>query len=146
MGYETSLDLKATFNKKDFEPVKNLIKTFNDFDSKDNYWQGFRSLVSDYINSNPNHEEFVSDERMESVLHKCHYFDSKIGEDTVILLVECEIKDYTDTYEKFYKLLMNHKPITLDIVELPDGYETANKYSLKEGMFLIQTQVGKHEE
>lgn len=88
----------------------------------------------------PELKEFLFDCRSRTVLND-FVFCSK--NEITNLSIYCEIKNYTNTYEKLYNLLLACDPIDMRIKERGEGMKTPNNYKLKDNE-LIKIQSGEH--
>jgi hypothetical protein len=77
-------------------------------------------------------------------LYECAVISFYSTNEITTLTVECEIKNYTDTYEKLYSLLLKCKPIDLLIKERGEEMKTPNIYILKNNE-LNKIQSGEYE-
>lgn len=128
MGMYTDLELDVTTHKDDNSlTLKNFIYEYNniefDYDNIEKYREDERKLFEKYKRIYPN---FATDYRTSLVLCNLSYveYNDKIKFETV----ECSIKNYTDTYEKFFEECI--KPLNIIEGHMKSIYETDDEYKI----------------
>jgi hypothetical protein len=148
MGYYTTLVLTADFDTNTDNEILEIRKfsdwynslTYEDYMAEYCYTEDWNKFVLEQ-NYFPELKEFLIDCRSQTVLQEFTFYSI---DETTTLTVECEIKNYTDTYEKLYSLLLKCKPIDLLIKERGEEMITPNIYKLKNNE-LVKIQSGEYD-
>ena len=147
MGYYTKLDLKADFDTSHNNNINILRKFVDWYDNLtyDDYIEKYREdgWIT-HVKSNKfftELEEFLLDYRCDMILSD---FEFHSIDKIVKLSVNCEIKNYTDTYKKLYTLLLKCNPIYLVIQERGEDMKTPTVLELKNNE-LVQIQSGEYD-
>lgn len=148
MGYYTTLALTADFDTNIDNKILEIKKfsdwynslTYDEYMAEYYYTEDWNKFVLEQ-NYFPELKEFLFDCRSQTVLQEFMFYS--IDEITT-LTVECEIKNYTDTYEKLYSLLLKCKPIDLLIKERGEEMKTPSIYKLKNNE-LVKIQSGEYD-
>ena len=145
MGYYTTLDLKANFNTNINNKVLQIRKfadwynslSYDEYMEKYHYRDNWNKFVEEN-NFFAELKEFLLDNRGTMVLSN---FEFHSIDEFLSLSIECEIKNYTDTYDKLYALILKCNPISLLIKERGEEMKTPDIYELQNSI-LVQTQQG----
>ena len=147
MGYYTSLDLKADFNitYNNIIFVRKFTDWYNSL-SYDEYMEKYHINEdwNKFIEENnffTELKEFLLDNRGKMVLSN---FEFHSIDEFLSLSIECEIKNYTDTYEKLYNLLLACNPIDICIKERGEEMKSPDIYKLN-NKELIKIQSGEYD-
>lgn len=145
MGYYTSLDLKASFKSNSIKTFMDIVELYNGLSCEDymeNYngetkWNKF--ILSKHLPQEL--ELFLLDYRCQQIMQECVFYDSN---NIVTLTIDCDIKNYTDTYNKLYKLLLKCNPIDLAIKERGEDMKTSTIFELQNNG-LVKIQTGEYD-
>ena len=147
MGYYTSLDLKADFNitYDNIIFVREFTDWYNSL-SYDEYMEKYHINEdwNKFIEENnffTELKEFLLDNRGKTVLSN---FEFHSIDEFLSLSIECEIKNYTDTYKKLYNLLLACNPIDICIKERGEEMKSPDIYKLN-NKELIKIQSGEYD-
>jgi hypothetical protein len=148
MGYYTTLELTADFDTNVDNKILEIRKfsdwynslTYNEYMTVLRHIEDWNKFIEEN-NFFPELKEFLFDCRSFTVLQEFSFYSTN---EITTLTVECEIKNYTDTYEKLYSLLLKCKPIDLLIKERGEEMKTPNIYILKNNE-LNKIQSGEYE-
>ena len=128
MGMYTDLELDITTYKDDNSlTLRNIIYEYNniefDYDNIEGYREDEKKLFEKYKRVYPN---FATDYRVSLVTCNLSYieYDDKIKFETV----ECSIKNYTNTYEKFFEECV--KPLNIIEGYMKSIYEADDEYKI----------------
>lgn len=128
MGMYTDLEMNIIARKNDESSrLKMLIYEFNriefDYDMIDEYRTNQKQVLDKYTNYN----EFINDYRATILLDNLNFTET---DDYIIFetLGECSIKNYTETYEKFFKDCI--EPLNIISGYFKTLYETDNEYKI----------------
>lgn len=123
MGYYTYLDLQIEFKKFNILP---LMAIFNDIYETD--------IITENMKINPLFSEFLNDRRAYFIIDSTIFAEFH---DIVELKTSTEIKNYTGTYKKFFKLLEFYKPVSGKILEKTEDMITPNIYEVIDGNIIL---------
>lgn len=147
MGYYTSLDLKADFNitYNNIIFVREFTDWYNSL-SYDEYMEKYHINEdwNKFIEENnffTELKEFLLDNRGKMVLSN---FEFQSIDEFLSLSIECEIKNYTGTYEKLYNLLLACNPVDICIKERGEEMKSPDIYKLN-NKELIKIQSGEYD-
>lgn len=145
MGYYTTLDLKADFDTNIDNKILEIRKfadwfnslSYEEYMGKYYYKDDWNKFIKEK-NFFDELKEFLLDNRGAMVLSN---FEFHSIYDVLYLSIECEIKNYTDTYDKLYALILKCNPISLLIKERGEEMKKPDIYELQNNI-LVQTQQG----
>lgn len=137
MGMYTDLICEATIKEEYRDRIHTRV--FNDdlFDHSTSW----KSLFSEEFAS-----DFVNDERADMIPYAESTLTSEEIFDGRVLKIDCSLKNYTDTYEKFYEFL---KVISEEIIEFRTYFEENYEWNYKTDMktyFYKNYLTGKYDE
>lgn len=143
MSYYTTLELKGTFkNNENLNKFMSIVQWWDELDHV-LYMEKYHGEHnwSKYIIENnfyPELELFLLDYGSQQILNSCIF---SISNDYITLNIECDIKNYTDTYAKLYSLLLTFNPVDLLIDERGENMRTSDIYKLQNNQ-IIKVQPG----
>lgn len=133
MSYYTDLKLCGRFSKNNsIYLLKNFTDWYNSL-SYDDYIEKYHcgscrfKIIKDK-KFFTELEEFLLDRRSNLILQELEFHED---EHLLKLELDCSIKNYTDTYNKLYNLLLKCNPLQLDIYEKEEAKETPNIFEFQ---------------
>lgn len=128
MGMETQLEMNIIARKNDeSNRLKMFIEEFNsiefNYDKIDEYITNQKQVLGKY----DEYSEFIKDHRATILLNNLNFTET---DDYIIFetLGECSIKNYTETYEKFFKNCI--EPLTITNGYFKTLYEEDDEYKI----------------
>lgn len=145
MSYYTTLELKGIFkNNENLNEFMSIVQWWDELDHTEymKKYHGEHNWSKYIIENNfyPELELFLLDYRSQQILNSCVF---SISNEHIILSIECDIKNYTDTYAKLYSLLLTFNPTDLLIDERGENMRTSDIYKLQNNQ-IIKVQSGTH--